>query len=241
MTKTVEQLDAGGTPVGTDLIPIARDVGGGDYASYSLEAGALMVTGPTGPAVTGPTGWTGATGAAVTGWTGPTGMQGLQGLPGVTGPTGSASTVTGPTGATGASSTVTGPTGGIGATGATGPVGPASVSASIPTLTLGAAAVQLHATKPVLLICSISISAALSLSGGQSGTVQLISDASSTPSTVRDEVSLGNTGTLVLGVAINNAQTASVTFLLPAGWYVKLASSGTATMSITRQSAITMG
>ncbi len=235
--KTIDQLPSGSTPQSADMVPAARDIGGGSFETVRLSAGSLQVTGPTGPTgaastVTGPTGWTGPGGAV--GSTGPTGPGGVQGPTGPTGWTG----WTGSTGWTGAASTVTGPTG---ATGWTGPTGPAVGTQSTPSLSLNGSGVQLHATKPVMLVVSVSISAALTLGGGQTGTVQLISDSSSTPTTVQDEATCSLTGTLVVGVAITSAVTTSVCFLVPAGWYVKLTTSGAATMSIVRQTATIIG
>lgn len=80
----------------------------------------------------------------------------------------------------------------------------------------------------------ISMSAALTLSGGQTGTVQLMTDGTGTPTTVCDDVSIGNSGSLVIGVAITNAQTVSVKCHVKPGDKVRLVTSGGATISLVR-------
>lgn len=209
--------------------------------------------GPTGPqgstGATGATGSMGATGAAgtpgIAGSTGATGAQGAAGTPGAAGaqgPTGTTGSVgaTGPTGTTGApgaqgpagttgstgAAGATGSTGSTGATGAQGPAGFSTITPSTPTRTIGTA-FQPSATNAVLCLYSIQISCTASLSGGQAGQVQFLSDTSNPPTTVRATIANQNTSGLTIGLTVVNNQTALLFYLVPAGHYVKLVSTNT--------------
>lgn len=168
-------------------------------------------TGPQGPAgATGPTGPTGGTGSQ-----GPTGATGAQGSAGATGSTGS-------TGAQGSA----GATGSTGTTGAQGPAGFSTVTPSTPSRTIGTA-FQPSATNAVVCLYSIQISCTADLSGGAVGQVQLLSDASNPPTTVRATIANQNTSTLTVGLTVVNNQTAVLPYLVPIGHYVKLVSTNT--------------
>lgn len=84
---------------------------------------------------------------------------------------------------------------------------------------------------------SISIQCTATLLAGQSGQVDLVCDASPTPATIVGSVS----NSITLGVAITNTQIASLSYIVPPGYYVSLVSSGAATSSIVKQAEIAIG
>lgn len=139
-----------------------------------------------------------------------------------------------------------GSTGSTGATGATGPQGPAgfsTITPSTPTRTIGTA-FQPSATNAVLCIYSIQIACTASLTGGQAGQVQLLSDANNPPTTVRATIANQNTSTLTIGLTVINNQTATLSYLVPAGHYVKLVSTnttGTPTYTMVSQTEEVLG
>lgn len=187
--------------------------------------------GPQGPSGAqgdkGDTGSQGATGPA--GPTGSTGPQGPKGDTGDTGPTG-ATGAQGPTGATGSQ-------GATGATGATGASGLSSITETTPTRSLGSA-FKPSATKAVLCSYSARIVSSLSLSGGQSGRIELLSDSANPPTTVRCRVAGGATGTAVVGLTDTVTVEGVLSYLVPANNFVLLQSvneTGTPTYSITTQ------
>lgn len=137
---------------------------------------------------------------------------------GPTGPTG-ATGATGPTGATGSAGTT-------GATGSQGPAGFSTVTPSTPTRAIGTV-FQPSATNAVLGMYSIQISCTASLTGGQAGQVQLLSDASNPPTTVRATIANQNTSGLTIGLTVVNNQTTTLPYLVPIGHYVKLVSTNT--------------
>lgn len=188
-------------------------------------------TGATGPQ--GIQGLTGTTGAA--GSTGSTGSAGATGNTGPQGPTGS----TGATGSAGA----TGSTGAAGSAGAQGPAGFSTVTPSTPTRAIGTA-FQPSATNAALCIYSIQIACTASLSGGQAGQVQLLSDAANPPTTVRSTIANQNTSALTIGLTVVNNQTATLSYLVPIGHYVKLVSTnttGTPTYTMVAQAEEVLG
>lgn len=184
--------------------------------------------GPPGP--TGPTGAAGPTGA--TGPAGPTGPAGADGAAGSTGATG----------ATGA----TGPTGAAGATGATGPAGPGSlvISQSTPALALNGSAVQFSTTADTEYSISVKIGTTLSLTGGAAGTVDLLCDATATPSTIVQTISSESTGTLTIGLNLVASNTMVMRWRVPAAGRCRLVTTnnaGTPTFTIVRQVLQTLG
>lgn len=77
---------------------------------------------------------------------------------------------------------------------------------------------------------SVQITSNLTLSGGQSGTVNLqTSPDNSTWTTIATQIN-NNTGALTLGLSTSNVQSGSLTGFVPAGYYVRMATSGTSTM-----------
>lgn len=184
----------------------------------------------------GPPGPTGATGPA-----GPTGSTGPAGPTGPAGAAGSAGS-TGATGATGA----TGPTGAAGATGPTGPAGPGSlvVSQSTPTLTLNGSAVQFSTTADTEYSISVKIGTTLSLTGGAAGTVDLLCDATATPSTIVQTISSESTGALTIGLNLVASNTMVMRWRVPVSGRCRLVTTnntGTPTFTIVRQVLQTLG
>lgn len=138
-----------------------------------------------------------------------------------------------------------GPAGADGANGANGTNGTngtngigSSITTSTPSRTIGSAGFQPSTTKYTLVSYTLSVDAALSLTGGAKGRVELRSDSSSTPTTVRCAVGNGNTGTLTVGLNTTQNATAPCTYIVPPGDYVRLVSvtdSGTPTFSVLAQ------
>ena len=116
---------------------------------------------------------------------------------------------------------------------------PPARSASIPTRSLNSAAYQISATRDALALYSVQIAATISLTTGQSGTVslQMSSTSGGTYATV-NSCSNGNTGSLTLGLNITQTQLTVLAAFVPAGYYVKLVSSGTATNTMVAQQEV---
>jgi len=133
----------------------------------------------------------------------------------------------------------TGATGPQGATGATGPAGAGfgTLSPSTPSRAFGTA-FQPSTTVPTFVSYSARVVSALSLVTGQAGRVELRSDTSNPPTTVRARVAGGSTGTLAVGLAIADIAEGPLAYIVPAGHYVNLVTvneTGTPTYSITSQ------
>lgn len=202
---------------------------------HQLDPGPQGAVGATGSQ--GPTGAAGTAGSA--GSIGPTGSTGSTGGTGPTGATGSTGTagptgigITGPTGSTGA----TGGTGGTGGTGATGATGLADVSAvNTPSRTLNSAGYQVHATKASMVSYTFNISTTLTAIGTVTGYVELRSDSNTTPTTVRCKT--GKLFNIGLGVSISETHENQVqlSYVVPSGHYVRLITSGSATITLTHQ------
>lgn len=97
-----------------------------------------------------------------------------------------------------------------------------------------------HATRPTQVQYTIRIACSVSLGGSQTGTVELRSDTSTPPATIRDRVSL--THGLGLGVGVNsNVSTDSVlSYLVPPAHNVRLVSSGAATITLVDQTEVVL-
>lgn len=187
-------------------------------------------------AVQGPQGVPGSDGAV--GMTGPTGATGATGAQGVAGPTGAAGTA----GATGAQGTA-GTAGSSGATGAQGPSGFSTITPSTPARSLNAV-FQPNATKAVDCSYSISITCTATLTGGQTGKVELFSDAVNPPTTLRSTLRNSNSVSLAIALTAVNEQTSLLNYLVPIGHYVKLLTTnvlGTPTFSMISQSESVLG
>lgn len=206
----------------------------------SGAAGSAGATGSTGPSgSTGPTGAQGATGS--TGSQGPqgdAGATGPQGPTGAAGPTGSQGP-TGSTGATGSNGT-NGTNGSTGATGSTGAAGAGfgSITETTPSRSLGTA-FKPSASAPTFVAYSARVVASLTLSGGQAGRIELLSDTANPPTTVRCRVAGGATGTGLIGLTATNTMEGVLSYLVPTNHFVLLRSvdeTSTPTYSITTQS-----
>lgn len=146
---------------------------------------------------------------------------------------------TGPTGATGS-------VGATGSTGSTGAVGPGALvtSSSTPTLALNGSAVQFDTSHDTEYTASVKIATTLSLSGGSAGHVDLVCDASTTPTTIVETVSSESTGTLTIGLNLASSNTLVLRYRVPAAHRCKLTTTndtGTPTITIVRQVLQTLG
>lgn len=174
----------------------------------------------------------------VAGPQGPQGLQGIQGTQGVQGPQGTQ----GPAGATGA----TGATGSQGVAGATGATGPGALvtSSSVPTLTIGGAAVQFDATHDVEYQATLKTDGTASLTGGFALEVRLLCDSTATPTTFADAGGGAQGGTLVVGLNLTQTSYSSMRTRVPAGWRCRLVQqsvTGTPTATIVGQVARVLG
>ncbi len=137
----------------------------------------------------------------------------------------------------------TGPTGATGSVGATGP-GALVTASSTPTLALNGSAVQFDASHDTEYVASVKIATTLSLSGGAAGHVDLVCDASATPTTIVETVSGESTGTLTVGLNLVTSATQVLRYRVPAGHRCKLTTTndtGTPTITIVRQVLQTLG
>jgi hypothetical protein len=107
-----------------------------------------------------------------------------------------------------------------------------------PSRSLGTA-FQPNATRTTLVTYSASADCTISLSGGQEGRVEILSDSANPPTTVRGDVTgCKATGTVVLGVSEVNGARGTVTYMVPASDYVLLRSvnvTGTPSYALTHQ------
>lgn len=147
---------------------------------------------------------------------------------------------TGPQGATGA----TGATGAVGATGAAGADGAGFgvITTSTPSRSLGSAFCP-SATRPVMGYYSVRVDSSLSLTTGARGRVELLSDASNPPTTIRARIAGGSTGTLAVGLSLADTSEAPLSYLIPAGHCVLIRSVdevGTPTYTLTTQAEQTL-
>jgi hypothetical protein len=106
-----------------------------------------------------------------------------------------------------------------------------------PTFTYGSTtrslntAFQISTTSAAFATYTVDVATTLSLTGGQTGTVtlQYADDSSFTSNVVNVQSSVnGNTGTLTVGLDLTQTSTASVTGVIPAGKWVRIATANTA-------------
>lgn len=119
-----------------------------------------------------------------------------------------------------------------------------AAAASTPSRTLNSAGFQPSTTKLVLVSYSVRITCTASLSGGQDGKIELMSDANATPTTVRAVAQNRNSVSLAIALTAINEQTAQLSALVPAGHYVRLISTqttGAPTFAIVSQSEVVVG
>lgn len=122
-----------------------------------------------------------------------------------------------------------GPAGPIGATGATGAAGaslPVVATPSYPARVIGTTFTP-STLYPTLVAYSVSFTCTLSLSGNQTSTVDLLSDTGTTPTTQQERVGSGLSGTLTIGLNVSSPDIKLLVWLVPAGWKVRLVTSGT--------------
>lgn len=99
---------------------------------------------------------------------------------------------------------------------------------SIKTRSLNTAFI-ISTTRRQLVRYTVSIVATISLTTGQTGSVSLQSSPDNITYTEIGRFSNGNSGTLTIGLNLVNTQIGQVVGAIPAGYYVKLVPSGTAT------------
>lgn len=143
----------------------------------------------------------------------------------------------GDTGNTGAASTVPGLKGDKGDKGDTG--NNATISGVVTTPARAFDTVfQPSLTKIMQLHYAIDLSVAISLTAGQSVTVALLAGPTNPPTAIRDEKTFGVSGTLIIGINLTQSGRTTLSFPIPAGWYVKLTKSGTGTATLVRQNEV---
>lgn len=116
------------------------------------------------------------------------------------------------------------------------------VSTSTSTRAL-ATAFQPSVLRPTMGYYSARIVSTITLSGGEAGRIELLSDSANPPTTVRGRCAGGATGTVVLGLSLNDTAECQLSYLVPAGDYVLLRSvteSGTPAYSLTAQAEQTL-
>lgn len=83
-----------------------------------------------------------------------------------------------------------------------------------------------------VVLYSVNITSVISLSGGQSGSIVMQTSPDNSTWTNISTTTNNTTGTLTLGLNISNAQTTTLSAIIPPLYYYRLTSSGTSTMSI---------
>lgn len=135
------------------------------------------------------------------------------------------------------------PRGNVGPTGPTGPAGLGTVTPSTPSRTLGTS-FQPNATKATLVTYTVRTQVTNPLLIGTSrAEVKLFSDAAATPTTERCRVAAESGVGITVTIALTTANEASLTYLVPAGHYVRMVSTvtGTGAASIVAQCEETLG
>jgi hypothetical protein len=109
---------------------------------------------------------------------------------------------------------------------------------STPSRTLGTA-FRPSTSRHTLVTYSASVDCTITVSGGQEGRVELLSDSANPPTTVRGELAgCKNTGTVVLGVSQVMGDRGTASYLVPIGDYALIRSvtvTGTPSFAITHQ------
>lgn len=249
MNKNYVDMDAAAKPGAKGDTGDKGDKGNTGAQGQTGTSGSSGSTGATGSAgIQGPQGPKGDKGDI--GPTGPAGPKGDVGTPGIPGTNGAIGP-TGPQGATGPKGD-TGATGAAGSSGATGPAGPTgaagsaglgTVAPSTPSRALNAA-FRPNVTKPVQVYYDVDITAALSLASGQEGRVELLSDASNPPTTVRRRKTISNTGNAPSSLNVVQKITVGLEYLVPPGHYVLLKTTqvlGTPSFALVAQTEEVLG
>jgi hypothetical protein len=136
--------------------------------------------------------------------------------------------VTGPTGAIGLTGP-TGPTGATGSTGATGPTGAIAFGAPASPARVLNTSFQPSLTRQTFVMYSVSVLTTLvgAVGLGAVGRIELRSDAANPPTTVRASTGgsiTSSPNTLTAGVTINTAVQTELTYIVPVGHFVEIAS-----------------
>lgn len=116
-------------------------------------------------------------------------------------------------------------------------------STSTPSLTLNGSAVQLSTDHDVEYTATVKIANTLTLTGGSAGHVDLVCDASASPSTAVETVSAESTGSVVIGISLVTSSTGVLRWRVRAGDYCKLTTTndaGTPSYTLIRQVAQTL-
>lgn len=198
-----------------------------NHSTHTLSV--PVTTGPQGPA--GATGATGSTGA--TGTTGATGATGSAGANGTNGTNGTNATTTATATATvaGLAPTYTVPT-----------VNTVTSTSHTLVTSTSATGFQLSSTCTSTVSYSISISTTASIGGNSSAQValQICPTNSTTPSAWTTVSTVGNSQVITLAITLNSVQLTqgSVVADIPAGYYVRLLSTGSGTFTNAFQGGI---
>ena len=133
-----------------------------------------------------------------------------------------------------------------GADGATGPAGPAgfsTVTANTPARTLNST-FRPSTTKPTLCVYSVRIHCSASIGDNAAGEINLLSDANSTPTTVRATCRNQHTVSQATTLTSVCQNIYTLVHLVPAGHYVRLETTtnyGTVTHALISQTEIELG
>jgi hypothetical protein len=163
------------------------------------------------------------------------GVPGPKGDAGPVGPAGPAGSA-GQQGAQGA----VGPAGATGPQGAQGPAGSPGLVSVAPAASARAlgTSFQPSATKATFVSYAVKTSVTNPLAIGSSvATVTLLSDAATTPTTERGRVEAASSVGLAVSIALTTSNTAQLSYVVPAGHWVRLVStvSGTGSTAIVSQ------
>lgn len=99
---------------------------------------------------------------------------------------------------------------------------------TLPARFLNSAGFQISATKHVLVSYSVKIVCTATIGSAQDGKVELLSDAGATPTAIRATAQHSCAATLAAALQLVSGQTVQLSYLVPAGHYVRLITSQTA-------------
>ena len=99
---------------------------------------------------------------------------------------------------------------------------------------------QPSTTRWMLCTYTVEIVATASVAGGNSGTVELRSNESTPPTTVRTSATNGFTITLGAGIGWTSTQRWALSYIVPPGHYVRLDTAGAATITLVNQTEQTI-
>lgn len=90
---------------------------------------------------------------------------------------------------------------------------------------------QLSTARDAMVSYSVNITSTLSISGGQSGSINLQTSPNNSTWTTIATATNNNTGTLVIGLNTSNSQSIALTGFVPQGYYVRLSTTGASAFS----------